>query len=409
MNSPSSPASRTVRSFASLWAARDLAAVGDGILLVALLAWCYRVLESATALSILLVALLFPPFLLRPVATRVVNRRWAQPAAAAAQLLRAAALLPLLNVSSGSDLPQLLVVAFAAAIPSPFVEASRERLLRSLVRGARRVAAEKALANTRPLTLAVGPAAGTALFGAVGLHGATTATLAALLISTLLLFLVSPSSAASDAEESLDETPGPADLQAGLVLLWHHLPLRSVALVQLGGALMAGGLVVAQTAFTVWGILLTSENVGLILAAQGTGTVVASLGRTQIERRFPPHTLIASGLGILASASFGLAIAGSITAAVSFGAAVGFGLGLLATSAASLVEILCPPRVRPSAVAGLGMATEAAVLLSAIALGPLSDLMTPRLAIVLVSVILAVLALYSFGSVPDRDALLDRV
>ncbi len=407
-NPPATSTRHSQRAFAGLWVARDVALLGDGILLVALLGWSYRLLESATVVSILLVAMLLPPFLLTPLAGRMVHRGRAQVAVVLAQLLRAAALIPLLGIGTSGSLPLVLVVAFVAAIPSAFVRASQDSLLRALVKGDHLTEAQKAFSNTRLLVLAAGPALGTALYGVSGLYGTTLAVLATLALSTLALLLAGP-----PAGERSAEAPaiGPAELQQGLLCALRHPRLQAVAVVQLGTALFTGGLTVALVAFTVWGIYVTPDNVGLILAAQGLGAVVASALWNRIDRRLAPGISIATALGIAAASTFAFALTSSMGGAIPFGVAMGFGLGLLAAGLDSLLATHSTPQQRPAMLAGLDMATASAVLLSAIALGPISDLMPPRLTIALAAVLLSVLGLYAFGAIsdPDRGSLPDPV
>ncbi len=402
MNVPASPLSRaSSRSFGALWAARDLAALGECILLIGLLAWSYRVQESATVVGILVTARLLPPFLLKSAATRLAGGARIMPVALVSQLLQGIALLPLLTVKSDDALPLVLVVALLAAIPSPFLQASQRAQLRAMMRGDRLAAAEQAFANTRLIVLIVGPAAGTAFYLVSGLGGAAAAALVAFLVSLGLLVVAGPPPASENAAAP-SPSASPAALQRGLIYALRYPPLRTVAVLRLLTALVAGGLLVAQVAFTVWGIFMGSEYVGLILAGQGLGMAGGSVARRPIDSRFPPSAMVATSLGLVASAGFAFTLSSSITFAVPFAAAMGFGFGLLIHSLDSLAAIHSPEGLRSSVSAGLGMATEAAVLLSAIAMGPLADLLTPRLAITLASVILSVLAIYAFGAVADR-------
>ncbi len=408
MNVPSTPSVQpSSRSFGGLWAARDLAALGDGILLVALLAWSYHIHESATIVSILVTARLLPPFLLSFAATRLAGGKRALPVAVGAQLLTGIALLPLLTVKSDDALLLVLIVALLAALPSAFLQASHQALLRAMLQGDRLTAAEKAFANTRLITRIVGPAAGTALYSSAGLMGATIGALAVLVVSLGFLIVAGPRP--PKEAPTLSPEASPAALQRGLIWALRYPPLRTVALLRLSVALVAGGLAVALVAFTVWGIFATPEYVGQILAALGMGVAAASAAYRPIRCRYPLSTVMATSLGLAASAGFAFSLSQYIGFALSFAAAMGFGFGLLIPSLDSLTAMHSPDKLRSSVTAGLGMATEAAALISVIAMGPLVDLLTPRMTIALVSVILWVPALYAFGAVADRESLPDQV
>lgn len=408
MSASLAPSTRTTaRAFGGLWVARDVAALGDSILLVALLCWSYQLQESATTASILVVAMLLPPFLLRPLAPKLVSRGSARVVGAAGQLLRAAALTPLLGVGVGVNQQLVLSVAFVAAIPSALVQAAHETSLRALVKTEHLPAAQKALSRTRLLALAAGPAAGTALYGASGLDGATLAVLAALAVSAVGLAVARPPVA---TDSSGDQAIGPADLQRGLLLALRHPSLRTVAVVQMWTALSTGGLAVVMVAFTVWGVYATSENVGLLLAAMGLGAVAASLVWDRFGHLFLPSHSIATAIGIAATSGFALSLTSSMNEAAPFCVATGFGLRLLGAGVDALLAAHSTPEQRPALLAGLDMATSTACILSAVAMGPLCDLMTPRLTLVLACILLSVLGLYAFASVanPDERALPNR-
>lgn len=394
--------------FASFWASRDVAALGNAILLVGLLAWGYHAEESATVVSILVVATLLPPFLLKPLADRLVFGRRAYPVALVAQLAIIAALFPLLGATTPADLWLVLVMVFVAAIPSAFLKATRRAMLPALA-GEGLAAAEKALSNTRLVSMVAGPAVGTLLYssasqGTTGFSTCVMGAIVALTLSTALLLLARPPQPAPAVAETRSLGSALAGLQKGLRHVWRHPALRTVATVQLTAALLTGGLAILQVALMIWGVHTSAENVGTVLAAQGAGMAVAAFGRGFLKKHFLASTRVATGLGLIASGGFGFAIAQSLNGAVACGLAIGLGLGMLGPALTSLVGSLSAEEWARPVSEGLAFAVGAAVILSATFLGRLTDTLGPRYAIVLLAVLLAVLALYSFGAVPDPEA-----
>ncbi len=404
MISPSTPVTEGTRSsVASLWMARDVHALGNWILLIALLAWTYRARESAAVVSILMLGQLLPHFLLSPLAVLLVSPRNALPVGILAQLLRAAALVPLLQAGS-DDLRLVLAAASLAALPVAFTQASYELPLRQAMAANRGAGSERYHLATRLLILILGPLAGTALYGIDGLRGCTIAALAALALSSALLLLARPSSAGASltaTRRSLAATL--AGFQEDLVGALRHPFRQALATVQLSVALVTGGLVIAQVAFMTWGLFTGVENVGRLLAAEGVGTGIGMAAGGLARRRLLPSTLIATALMVLAFGEFGFAISRWTDAATYLAGAIGVGKGILFISLGGFPLSPLDARFRQTASGGLDFSVDAAVLLSALAMGPLVDSITPRFTIVLSSILLVVLALYAFGAVADRQ------
>lgn len=391
------------RPLAALWAARDISSVANWAILVSLLAWTYQGEEKAALLSILLLGQMLPPFLLGPLAPLAVSDRNARAVAVAAPIVRAAALFPLLGVGSEADLPVVLTAVLLAAVPVAFGRSAQERLLRATVPPGRLGAAERAFSVTSFLALTVGAATGSAVYGMAGLQGSTVVALAGLVASAALLLLARPSTA-TPVEARPTIRASLAGLQRGLIFCLSDPSLQAVAGIRLSMALVAGGLVVAQVAFMVWGLTRTPDNIGIILAAQGLGTLVGTAAYGLGRDRFPSSTLVSTGVGLAASAQFGFAISGSLNAATLFAFAMGLGAGTSTVALTSLVAMRAPEEMRHPSSRGLDLAAEAATLLSVIATGPLADSITPRFTILISGIVLAVASLYAFGAVADQEA-----
>lgn len=388
------------RSLASLWIAGDIAALGNWIILVALLAWSYKAKESATTVSILVVLHMLPTFLLGPLAGLVVNRRTARVFAVAAPLLRAVALLPLLVLLFSDDLSLVLTTVFVASIPSAFLRASHSALLRGMVHPDHVASTERVLSATRLLVLVIGPAAGTVIYQSGELRSCAIAAVAALVISALVSILAKPS---PDFAPSAEPRQSMADSLAGLLRTLRDPSLEAAVIVRLGLALVTGGLVVAHVAFMIWGIFVSPENIGWMLGAEGLGIAIGMGAGMAVRGSFRYSALIATGLMLIAMGEFGFAIANKIQAAAALMVVAGIGKGVLLPTLASLLPASAGDGSGRPLFFGLGAAAEAMVILSAIAIGPMCDSITPRYTIVLASILLVLLSLYAFASVVDRE------
>lgn len=393
--------------FAFYWASRDVAALGNGIFIVGILAWSYHLEESATLVSVVLLALILPPFLLSPLADHLVSRRIAYPVAIASQLAAILALLPLLGAGSNPDLRLVLVMSFTLALLTAFIKASRRVLLPAFI-GEKVVTAQKALVTTRLVTMIAGPAAGTIIYsssnyGSTGFSSCVTGAMVAISLSTALLLFARPVGATWPSFDSRSLVKQLAELQKGLVYCWQRPELRSVATIQLLAALLIGGLVVVQVALMVWGAFTSADSLGFVLAAQGVGIALVALGNRYLLGQLLPYSRVATGFGLIAVGCFGFAITGSLKGSVASGLVVGLGLGLSGLALTSLISKLATEEVARPVWRGLDLAISAAVILSAAFFGRITDLFGPRYTIIVVAILLAVLALYAFGAVPDPD------
>ena len=232
------------RAFYFYWASKDVAGLGNSILFVALVTLGYQVEESTTIASIIVVAMLLPPFLLTPLVDRFVYGRRAYPTTLIASLAVIAALLPLTTVATTAQLKLVLAATFAAAIPAAFLKSARKAMLPTII-GNELAAAEKALDTTRIITLIVGPAAGAYLFGSAnfGAAGFSTCAIAAIIalsVSTVLLIFSRPSPVDWPPFQPQPLAVKLAELQKGLVYTWQLPALRTVATIHLGAALLVG-------------------------------------------------------------------------------------------------------------------------------------------------------------------------
>lgn len=401
MNTYSARPASPPRTPWTLWLARDLTTVGNWVVLVALLAWTYRVNESARDIAVLIVAWVLLTALLRPVAGSLISVGNARFVGAAAQPLRAAALVPLLGVGADGQASTAQIVALLTMALAAFVHAAHTALLPSLVSPERLDLARMRLLATRLLAMAAGSAAGVFVFRAAELRGAAVAGGAAFLLSAILTLLVK---SRADGAGSYGTKNSPAESFAGAARgVLHALvnpATQMAAVILLLLSALAGGIVVAETAYTTWGLFVQNENIGFILAGQGAGLLIALLIYRQAWFRLRASTSVATGLIVTAIAEFGFILAAEVPIAVAFSGIVGAGKGL---ALLGLATALAEAGAAPYMTRGLQMAAGIGVALSALLIGSMVETVTPRLAIAMVCGALMVLALYAFGAIEDPE------
>ncbi len=402
-SSPSTPdLSDTI--FGRLWLARDVAAIGDWVLFVGLMTYASKFSESPAVFGQLVTIVLAPRFLLWPVLSRVVTWRNARAFGITAQLMQATILLPAFLVDITDGARPVLIIAFAYSVARPFVVAAHNALFPVVTARARRREAREALLNTWLLTLAIGPAFGVFIFGAAALPGAAIATLVAALISAGALFFSRP---AAPGDEPVNEVPefisGLSPLPVVLLgALWSPR-LRQIAIIQVLATLLAGGLLVLEAAYSTNGLYVGMESFGTLVASQGVGIALSGLWYQRYARQqFAHSALVSTGLVLLGGGELGLSISSTLPAGIGLTAAIGFGVGLLLFSFSDLGEETMVEE-RASARSWLSVRTlvDAALVLSAAVAAPLCQSISPRFTVVLSGILVCVLALYSFGDLPD--------
>lgn len=386
-----------------IWFARDLAALGNAIFLVGLLAFVYAMDEKATSVSLLLAAQLIPLFIGIPLARAVANGRFAQVVGVASLLARAAALWPLLSVSSSSDWPAVITSAGTAAFFLAFSRVSFD-LLRGRVRDAGLSSlAETAFSTTTLLAMAVGAVGGVYLYWAGGLFATTMTAMGAMVVAAAYL-AIGRLGRPTAREPGVGLKAAFSRLGRGIAALLADPRLGTVGAIYLVAQLLTGGVVAVLVNHVTWGLFVTADNLGLILGALLAGVLLGVVWHRLAGDRPAPSTVVTTALALVSGGIFAFSISSTLQAGLASSAAVGAGLGLLEASTGGLVAALIPDKARRShARAALATAGSLLALASMIVLGPIADAITSRVTLLAVTILLATLSLYAFGATPDPE------
>jgi MFS family permease len=219
------------RDYALLWAASTVSVVGDWMLLVALPFYVYDLTGSTLALGLTVATGAIPTLTLGLFAGALVDRWDRRRTAVAVDLLRAAALLPLLTVQSAEAVWVVSVVNLTQSSLGQFFGPARYALVPRLV-GKERIGTANALEELSTRTMGiVGPAIGGTLAVAAGLGPVVLLDSATYLVSAALLALVrlppaptGPARGAASRPRLLD------DLREGLRLVAGDRTLGPVCL-----------------------------------------------------------------------------------------------------------------------------------------------------------------------------------
>jgi MFS family permease len=293
----------TVPGYGRLYLGTTASMLGDSLMLIVMSMWVKTLTGSngAAGLTFLFLTL---PALFAPLFGFVVDRVPRRPFLVVANVLSAAAMLPLLLVRGEQDVWVIYAVAFLYGVSFVVVPAALNGLLKEMLPEDVLVEANASLSLTREALRLVGPVAGAAMFAIgsgklVAVIDAVSFLAAALVIWTITVQEERPErvpmhwvAEVAEGARHIRRTP----------LLLHPTIALALCLLVLGFSESAVYAVVEAFDKPV-------EFVGPVLTVQGVGAIAAGLLASRVIKRLgEPRTLVvglvvlAAGLGVIAAA-----------------------------------------------------------------------------------------------------------
>lgn len=288
------------RDFALLWIAGLVSVAGDYALLTALPLHAYALTGSAVATGGVFAASLLPRILLGSLAGVFVDRWDRKRAMIAADLLRAALLLPLLLVVS-SDLLWLLYLVRAMTGMLGLVFGPAESAMLPRLVGEDRLVTANALNSLNDnLGRLVGPAAGGVLYASGGLGTVVLVDSLSFAVSALLIAAIR-ASARPERKEAGEEggtawTRMIGEWRAGLRLIGQNRVLSAIFMGMGIGLLGEGTFEVGIVPLVVDVFQGGAAGVGVLLSAQAIGGIIAGALVARVAESVSPRWLMAGGL-----------------------------------------------------------------------------------------------------------------
>ena len=383
--------------FALLYAGLSTSMLGDSIMLLVLSMWV-KTLTGSNALAGLTFFFMVVPALGAPVLGVWVDRLPRRAVLVWGSVASAAAVLPLVLVRDAGDLWLVWLVAFAYGISFVVLPAALNGMLKDLMPDHLLVEANAALQTTKEGYRLFGPLVGAGLFAAVGGWAVAVADAASFLVAAGLI-------AAIRVEEQplvRDETPFGAQLTAGLRFLGTDRVLKHV-LVGFGAMILVIGFFEASIYALLDAFDRPATYAGFLVTVQGVGAVAGGLLSSRVVRAVSEVGALVVGLGLLATATLGAALAPSIGAVLGCLVVMGFGIPVTFVSFMTLMQRRSPRELigRISGAVEVLMATPQAVSLAVGSL--LVSLLSYRQIFVLIAVVIGLGAAYI--AVRLRDAI----
>ena len=304
------------RDFALLWVAGLISVAGDYAIIVALPLHAYALTGSAAATGGVFAAALVPRVLLGSIAGVFVDRWDRKRTMIAADLLRAALLLPLLVVTSADLLWLLYLVRAASGTVSLLFSPAESAYLPKLVGEERLVTANALNALNDNLGRLIGPAVGGVLYATGGLPGVVLVDAATFIFSAGLIFAIRASGRPDPIDITTDASSAWArvfqEWRAGLALVRGRPALRVIFAAFGIGYLGEGTFAVGFTPLAVSVLAGGAQGAGTLMSAQAVGGLLAGAGAARAAERFSPWLLMAAGLIGLGVCDLGMANASAL-------------------------------------------------------------------------------------------------
>jgi Na+/melibiose symporter-like transporter len=370
------------RDFRRVWISGLVSMTGDWVTFTALPLVVYDLTGSTLATGGMFLAGILPRVVWGSLAGVLVDRWDRRRTLVAANLAHAAALLPLLAVSTESELWIVYVVAFVQSTLGQVVDPAEGALLPRLVERDELVAANALNGLNNNLARLVGPVLGGVTVQAAGLSAVVAIDLVSFLVAAALVASIAPEhgriARAAAVERAAEAIAGFwADWLDGLRLIAR----TRVAAVLFGFAAVTGvGEGVMLTLFVVFVTdVLESGGAGygLVIAAQAAGGLVGSVVVARLGGGITAERLLAGGavgVGVIDLCTFTYPLAWPVLwPAVALMVVVGLPFAGLAAARATLQQTAVEDAYLGRLLGSVGTTGALAMVVGIVIAGTLGD------------------------------------
>jgi predicted MFS family arabinose efflux permease len=291
------------RDLRLLLSAGTISLTGDWVLIIGLIYRVYAVTGSTVASALTMASSTAPQVLLGAVAGVFADRWDRKRTMIVANLLLAAGLLPLLLVRGAGQVWIVFVVMFTEGSVKQFFSPAEQALLPRLVPDEELLAANALNGQVSNASRLAGSAIGGVLVAAGGLAAVTLTDAASFVASAALLTLVRASGRAAGPDAPGEQTRTirlglrriGAELRAGLGLSARSRVLRALMIFALVTSVGEGIMSTLFTPFAEHVLHGSSQEFGLILAAQAVGGIAGGVVAASAGHRARASRLLSVG------------------------------------------------------------------------------------------------------------------
>jgi MFS family permease len=307
--------------------------------------------------------------------------------------------LAILAATGHATVPAIMVVALLLGIQYAVAIPALQAVVPSLVPPEQLGPAVAYSSVTYNLARALGPLLATAAVAALGFglaFGLNSLSFVALFVAVAAIRL-RPGSEAPHGRGSIRD---------GLRYAWRSRRIRSLLILVTAISVATDPVYTLAPTFARHVFGETAAQAGLLVSAFGAGAILAALlaGRLFGRSRATRRRAGVAGLVVLAAGMAGLAVSGSLPVGLIALGAAGVGYLLSITAATTGIQETVPDQLRGRVMALWTLCFLGSRPLAALLDGGLADLLSPRIATLLILVPLIVSGAFLAGRVPGPDA-----
>lgn len=351
------------RNFALLWFGQLLSQIGDQCLIVAGITLVSDLSSSPLAMLIPALAIAAPQLLFGLLGGVIADRMDRKVVMVVADVLRALIVLPVLLITSLSQIWILYLAAAGLALVGVSFYPARNASLPKIVPEESLVTANGLIQGSTVVALVVGPAiAGVAV--EIWLPSAILFDSATFLASAVAIaVMVIP---ARDRGTSFvdGETDVWVDIKAGLSFIYHSPILRRVLVVAGVATLGVGAVILLAIPHLKAKLGAGGLEYGLAMSVLGLGSLLGGVAVTRISRRFSTSTLVGGMLVLAGAAIVSFAYAPSYLVVLVSVVVIGMCLVVARGTLNALTQTLAPDAIRGRVQSAVNMIVVASTAVS---------------------------------------------
>lgn len=340
---------RSRRQFLDLWLAQGISQFGDALLEITLPVWVGLVTKSPTQVAGVAAAELLPAILVGPISGVIAERFNPKIIMVLTDMLRAFAVLLLLNFHGASTAYLAYIVSFLLSLGTRIFIPAQSVLVRKTIREKDIQKAQGALHVASSISLALGPALGGTLLLSMGPTPAVILDSGTFVVSTIYLLKIHHRNDGLVTSKKWTSPTSVTSIRQDVVLgLRYLLETRPLVVVAVATAILTfvGFIWFTVDVFYVKNYLgVPGEAVGYLWTASGIGDLLAGLMIVPLAGKLNSVYLVAGGLFIRAIGLIFYSVIGHFRYALSICLIAGFGDGMAAIALSTMAMQYSSPSV----------------------------------------------------------------
>jgi MFS family permease len=331
--------------------AQSLSIFGDSSLWLAVSIWM-KVLTGSNAQAGFVVTAFVFGTLFAPLCGMLVDRMRRRPLLIVANVISAVYLLSLLTVNGRSEIWIIYIVMFIYGVGNGLFDAAQAAIIPNLIDGDVLPEVNAMLQTARRVARLLSPLVGAGMFSAFGAHSVALLDSVSFIVAALVMWRLS----IDEERPEPTETRWWDEFTAGARHIFAEAALRKMTVANFT-AMAVWGFFESIYFAVLDGVHHSPSFFGVFMTVQGVGAVIAGPITSIVIRRLGETITVAASMAIFAAASL-LMIVPWLPCALAGSFLIGFGLPWILVGFTTLIQRGTPSRLRGRAYAAFDVITN---------------------------------------------------